>query len=142
MLRGLHHGGDLDVGGEADAEGDRVVGAPAGSLLGSQRVVPGGIEGAAQRLRVVAHVVHRPDARGVGLGEPRHVVAAAYLGGVHADLCSEAIDHPLDGDRRLGPAGATVGGRRHGVGDDGDTGEADVVDLVHAGRHPLGERRK
>ena len=48
FLRRLHHGGDLDIGGESDAEGDTAVGAPTGGLLGAQLVVTGSIEGAAQ----------------------------------------------------------------------------------------------
>ena len=114
-LRPLHAGGDLDVGGEADAEGDRVACRPAAGLFGAQLVVAGGVEGAVERLGIVADVVTRADAGRVRRGEAGHVVAPAHLGRIDADLGGEAVDHPLDGDRRLGPAGAAVGGGRHGL---------------------------
>ena len=142
QLRRLDGRGHLDVRGQADAEGQRIGGGSPGGLLGAQLVVAGGLERPAQRRGVVADVVHRADAGGVRLGERCHVVAPADLGRVDADLGGETIDHPLDGHRRFGTAGAAVGGRRHGVGDDRDSAEADVVEVVDARRHPLGETRE
>ena len=52
-------GGDLDVGGHADAELHRVAGRPAARLLGPQLVVAGGGQRGVERLGVLARVVAR-----------------------------------------------------------------------------------
>ena len=62
VLRPADAGGDLDVGGDADAELQRVARCPAGRLLGAQLVVAGGLERPLERRGVVADVV-RPCRR-------------------------------------------------------------------------------
>ena len=127
-LGARHARRDLDVRGDADAEDDRVPVAPAARLLGAQLVVAGCLQGALERLPVVADVVARADAGRVRLGEAGDEVAPPHLGGVHPDLGGEAVDHALDGDRRLRAAGSAERRGRHGVGDHRDAAEADVAE--------------
>ncbi len=135
-------GGDLDIAGDADAEGHRITGVPAPALFGSQCVVVGGPQHPFQRLRVVAHVVHRPDPRRVAVVERCDEVAAPDFGGVHPELGGEPVDHALDRDRRLGSPRTPVGRGGHGVGDDRDPAEAGVGDVVRTRRHQHRHRRQ
>ena len=47
----------------------------------------------------------------------RDQVAAAQLDGIDAELARGDVDHALDRERRLGPAGAAVGAGGRGVGE-------------------------
>lgn len=136
-----HRSGHLDVGRNADAESDRVVLAALG-LLGAQLRVARRDEDGIERLFVFARVVRSSGVgchgEGVGLDE----VPAADFRRIHADLGRRDIDDPLDELRGLGATGTSVctdGGR---VREDGTGVELDLLNVVHADGHHLGEHRK
>ena len=132
--------GDLDVGGQADAEllgvtaGPRCAAAPRAAGRSPPRPAPCP---APPRSRPVSYrapvlVWKRELVRG-------DEVAPPDLGRVHADLGGEQVDRALDGRRGLGPAGAAVGADRRRVGDDLPEPGLHVRDVVDAGCHQAGE---
>ena len=136
------HRGALHERGDADARQHRVLGGAAAGLLGAQVLVSGRLQGPLQGGAVVAGVVGA--AHRVGVREPlgTHEVEAAHLGGVHADPGGVEVDGTLDGEDRLGPARAPVGGDRSGVGDVAAPACRRVGDVVAAGEHLAGVRRQ
>ena len=97
---------------------DRVAGLAALLLLGAQRVVAEQLLGLGGRGLVVAGVVLQP-----GDGGERELlvldpVLLADLQRVHAELGGQLVHQPLDGERRLRPAGAAVGVGPGLVGED------------------------
>ena len=71
----------------------------------------------------------------------RDPVALADLEGVHADLGGQLVHQPLDGVRRLGPAGAAVGVGQGGVGEHRLALEAVGGELVDRVEHEGAEHR-
>ena len=105
-LRAGHRAaGDLDVGGQADAQRHPLTRLAAPPLLGPQVVVAGRAECGLQRAEVVAAVVADASGHG-GAHRTGQQVAPAHLGGVEADLGREQVDGPLHGGGGLGPARA------------------------------------
>ena len=110
-------------------------------LLGAQLVVAEQLQRLLGRLLVVAAVVLEAGDRGerelLGL-DP---VLAAQLERVHAQLDGELVHDPLDGERRLGPAGAAVGVGGHLVGEDAVALEPVGRELVDAREHERAQDR-
>jgi hypothetical protein len=101
-------GGDLDVGGHADAELHRVASSPTEGLFRPQLLIAGRGEGGVQRLGVLPRVVRA--ACGRGQRERRRVeeIQAPDLGRVDAQLISGDIEDPLDQLGGLRAAGAAM----------------------------------
>ena len=114
--------GSLDVGGEPDPDGPRASASPL--LLLAPPGVSEPLEHLLERGRVVGGIVH--DARAVAVREARLVrhllgpdqVPPAQLGRIHPEPAGRAIEQPVHDERRLGPPGATIGGREGLVRDD------------------------
>ena len=58
-----------------------------------------------------------PTALRYGIAFGRDQILAPQLDAVEAELGGGDVDQPLDRVRHLGPAGAAIGLRRHGVGE-------------------------
>ena len=122
----------------AQAEAQVAPGGPGGRLLGPEGRQVDGREHVAQQPLVVAAVVdHRPaagvDQAGV-VGKAAHQVATPHLRRLQAQGAGAAVDQPLQGQGRLGPAGATVGDDGHFVGKDRDELRRPVGDAIGAGQ--------
>ena len=129
---GLRRVGDLDVGGEPDAEqGCFTCGAPPG-LFGPELGVPRRLEGSVEGLGVLAGVHGRPGRRRQRECLRSQEVPSAHLGGVDAAFGREQVDHALDRRCGLWSACAAIGAHRHGVGDDRLGLEAHVLDVIDA----------
>ncbi len=83
--------------------------------------------------------VSSPDGLSYGKLSGAQEVAAAELGGVHAQLVGEQVHRALDDVGRLGPAGTAVGVDERGVGVDAGDLAVDVGDLVRPGKDPAVE---
>ena len=70
----------------------------------------------------------------------RDEVLAADLDRVHLQFGRQDVHHALDAVGGFRPAGAAIGIRGHGVGEDADNIGANVLALVEAGHHQHGER--
>ena len=99
---------DLDVGGEADAQGQVIAPFPAGGSLGAKGVDPGEPLRLAQRALVLTDVVHGARRRPVGERVARDQVPASHVERVHAELGGDEVDRALDQRGGLGPAGPPV----------------------------------
>ena len=111
---------DLGVRADPDPQLERAAVVAATLLLGPQLLVADGAQREVERALVVSRVVRRTRGGLVREGVLGDEVLPPQLGGVHADLRSEEVDHPLDRLSRLRPPGTAD--RRHGsrVRDDRD----------------------
>ncbi|CAB4882601.1 unannotated protein [freshwater metagenome] len=130
-------GGDLDIGGHADAEQLAVTAGATLGLLAPQFVVPGETGGLLERQEVVSAVVHGPRDR----VEREHVVGeqvpAPDLDGVDAKLERRVVDRPLEQCGCLGATGTAVGTGGDGVRGSNRYVELDLREAIGAVRHPL-----
>ena len=126
---------------DADAELDRVAGLAALLLLGPQLVVPEHLLGPRGRGLVVAGVVLHAGDRGERELVVLDPVLLADRERVDADLDGELVHQPLDGVRRLGPAGAAVGVGPGLVGEHRLDAELVGRELVDRVEHERAEHR-
>ena len=67
------------------------------------------------------------------------IVAAAHIGGVDAELVGDHFDGALHVIDCFWPAGASISGDRHGIGEDVAGFEVHRLDVVVAGGHQAGQ---
>ena len=86
------------------------------SLLASKVLVLDVIEEPGEARRVVSAVVGEPGDDVVAVFEARDHVLVAHIGGVHAELGRQLVDHTLEEERGLWPTRTAVRFNRCGVG--------------------------